>query len=396
MNDENDFTDLENKLRNALTREKKSGLHPEQLNALHKAIEAGSSRMAAPKKRPWWQLSLAGSVLATAMIAFIVVNRFPGSEQPQTETAESWSNVTAPQSEVDEKARTPAGPMESLESEGLGRSASVQIAKKTTKNESAATAKPKKQAGPNVKSGLQMADGSADFKKGRRSKAPKKIAPPAASATPSLGKSQWKTPGGSSNNQPESKTSADSSDDAPIAAPPKPAAPLAEHAKAKRKGAEKSLKADNEEVTLTEKESEIGAAGGNSGKNNFGSGAGLGGASLSGQQSNTSRPNVRIVEIKTDGNSQVAKSVIHANLNQLRWCYESFEQQYPASTGPRAGSMRITWTINKSGKVDNLKIPSESANLFGLRACVLRRIVIWKFPAEAAAEISVTADFGPT
>ena len=93
MNDQNneDFKDLEKTLRKALSSEKQTGLSPSQLNSLHLMITREQFKKT--KARPAWKNWLIpSSILATAMVAFMVFDRFPNSESNSvsTETSAPW------------------------------------------------------------------------------------------------------------------------------------------------------------------------------------------------------------------------------------------------------------------------------------------------------------------
>jgi hypothetical protein len=93
MNDQNneDFKDLETSLRSALSNEKQTGLSATQLNSLHLMIAKEEYRKT--NTRPAWKNWLIpSSMLATAVVAFFVINRFPSSETNSvlTETSAPW------------------------------------------------------------------------------------------------------------------------------------------------------------------------------------------------------------------------------------------------------------------------------------------------------------------
>ena len=93
MNDQNneDFKDLETSLRSALSNEKQTGLSATQLNSLHFMIAKEEFKKV--KSRPSWKNWLIpSSMLATAVVAFVLINRFPGSETNTalTETSAPW------------------------------------------------------------------------------------------------------------------------------------------------------------------------------------------------------------------------------------------------------------------------------------------------------------------
>jgi hypothetical protein len=93
MTDQNneDFKDLEMPLRKALSAEKQTGLSAAQLNSLHLMISKDEHPRAKVRSR-WLNWVLPSSILATAMVALIVFNRFPKQESPSTETAAPWVN----------------------------------------------------------------------------------------------------------------------------------------------------------------------------------------------------------------------------------------------------------------------------------------------------------------
>lgn len=410
MTDQNDFKNLEHSLRKALGSEKQVGLKPGQLNDLHQAIDAGSRRNSAIKKPSRWQWSLAGSILATAVIAFIVVDRFPGSENQNSETPATWQepkeSTAQPPAKPEQEA--PAGLRKSdrpAESVTLERSRNDLAPKKMAQKDSAADKKKTiEHAGPKVESKLRHLDGAVLGKNQSKFKALKKPGgAPAPSATAAISeKKQWNTPGTQPSMQSESETAADKSDASLAAAKPTTAAPNTGSARGFGKGASKNSKTADEASNLSEQglAGSGGFASGSSGGTGIGQnpqGKSLsGGTFLSNQQRKTSIFNVLVEEFETSGSlsgSNAANAVVRGNLFKLRRCYEAFERKSPDPAGPRDGKLRITWTINTKGRVTAIQNPSGSANLTGIRDCVLRKIQLWKFPADAALEVSMTVHF---
>lgn len=106
MNDQNNenFGDLEKAIKKALSREKQTGLNASQLNSLHLMISKGEH--ASAKVRPrFLNWLIPSSILATAMIAFMVFDRFPSSETLSTETSAQWEN--SPSGKVASKSQEP-------------------------------------------------------------------------------------------------------------------------------------------------------------------------------------------------------------------------------------------------------------------------------------------------
>lgn len=153
--------------------------------------------------------------------------------------------------------------------------------------------------------------------------------------------------------------------------------------------------------------SSLGLAGAGSTINNFGSGSGgfgsgqggrggLGGAGL-GRGTGGGGGGRRRAEVAVPAGDPVTGggltdqevlAVIHANLNQIRHCYDQLLQRSPNTSG----KLKVKWLINAQGRVYNVSIVDGTISDSLMRACIVGKIRRWVFPKPRGAQ-TVTVGF---
>lgn len=87
---------------------------------------------------------------------------------------------------------------------------------------------------------------------------------------------------------------------------------------------------------------------------------------------------------------QEVRTVIQANLNQIRHCYEQLLQRSPSSSG----KIKVNFKIIASGRVSTCKIQSSTIADSIMRNCVVSRVKRWVFPnPRGGVEVAVNYPF---
>lgn len=100
------------------------------------------------------------------------------------------------------------------------------------------------------------------------------------------------------------------------------------------------------------------------------------------------KANVQMAEGSVEGGltHQVVQTVIRANLNQIRHCYETLLQSDPGANG----ALRLLFKISSTGNISSVSMKSDTIGNSNLAGCVSGKIVRWKFPTplgEAYADV---------
>lgn len=87
---------------------------------------------------------------------------------------------------------------------------------------------------------------------------------------------------------------------------------------------------------------------------------------------------------------QEVKTVIQANLNQIRHCYEQLLQRSPSSSG----KIKVAFKIAANGRVSTANIQSSTIRDSIMRSCVVSRVKRWQFPKpRGGLEVNVNYPF---
>jgi hypothetical protein len=378
----NEFKDLETTLKKAFAREKQQGLAPQQLRALHEAIDRGSSA-GAKQKRRWWQWSVAGSLLATALVAIVVVDRFPRSQDLMTETAAPLAQEKKKSSKAD-KAAEAAPPAKSLaDGRGARKDTPAETAPAQKTSDSGIAAR-KREARAENELAKQVQPKPAARPQAGVNAGPKPGGNKASGALqPSTGSSQWET-----------KSQLSSAKTPQQEAQPKA---LSESSADKGPGP-----ADD-----------IGfSKGGTGGFGSAGSaGAALGGAGKSGLELKPATPapaapakakkkvavekesaqsvnyRVRIIDLSFKGKGKVSdlRKLVNAWIPDLQLCYNYLRTRSPDAHG----DMTLVWQF----PVFKIKISADAFADTAMRTCMTEKISRWGYPSGMEGNAEATLRF---
>jgi TonB family protein len=82
---------------------------------------------------------------------------------------------------------------------------------------------------------------------------------------------------------------------------------------------------------------------------------------------------------------ELIRKVIHANRNQIRFCYESQLNRFPKLDGKVA----IRFMITAQGSVSQSSVAQSTVNNAELEACVAGRVRMWNFPKPKGGGIVI-------
>jgi len=116
----------------------------------------------------------------------------------------------------------------------------------------------------------------------------------------------------------------------------------------------------------------IGTKGRGGGVGSYGMGTGMLGAKKSSDVGITSSE----PEVMGSLDKELIRRVIHANRNQIRYCYESQLTRYPKL----AGKVTVKFVISAAGTVASSQVAQSTAGNADLETCVAGRVHTWLFP----------------
>jgi len=116
----------------------------------------------------------------------------------------------------------------------------------------------------------------------------------------------------------------------------------------------------------------IGTKGRGGGVGSYGSGAGMLGGKKSADIGITSSDPVVMGSL----DKELIRRVIHANRNQIRYCYENQLTRYPKLSGKVA----VKFVITAAGTVSSSQVAQSTAGNSELETCVAGRVHTWIFP----------------
>jgi hypothetical protein len=82
---------------------------------------------------------------------------------------------------------------------------------------------------------------------------------------------------------------------------------------------------------------------------------------------------------------ELIRKVIHANRNQIRYCYESQLNRFPKL----AGKISIRFMISAQGSVSQSSVAQSTVNNAEMEACVAGRVRMWNFPKPKGGGIVI-------
>jgi TonB family protein len=116
----------------------------------------------------------------------------------------------------------------------------------------------------------------------------------------------------------------------------------------------------------------IGTKGRGGGVGSYGMGTGILGAKKSSDVGITSGE----PEVMGSLDKELIRRVIHANRNQIRYCYENQLTRYPKL----AGKVTVKFVITAEGTVSSSQVAQSTAGNADLETCVAGRVRTWLFP----------------
>jgi TonB family protein len=84
---------------------------------------------------------------------------------------------------------------------------------------------------------------------------------------------------------------------------------------------------------------------------------------------------------------EAIRRVVHANLKQIKACYDKGLNKDPGLYG----KITIQWTIGPGGRVLEAGVKSSTMNNSEVENCAVSRLRTWKFPEPPANEVAVVS-----
>ncbi len=88
--------------------------------------------------------------------------------------------------------------------------------------------------------------------------------------------------------------------------------------------------------------------------------------------------------------AQEVQTVIRANLNQIRHCYEQLLQRSPSASG----KVKVNFVVGPSGRVSSASVANSSISDPQLMGCISSAVQRWAFPQPRGGQpVTVTYPF---
>ena len=121
-----------------------------------------------------------------------------------------------------------------------------------------------------------------------------------------------------------------------------------------------------------------------------GSSAGLGIGGVDGQGEGFLSLNLQEAFIDEGLSRDEVGRVIHSNISEIRYCYESSMIRKP----DLEGKLVVDFTIAASGRVRSANVNKSSVRDERLNECILKRLARWEFPKpKSGVEVAVSYPF---